>query len=75
MQKLTIVGEAAAHVSDELRDRHPDVPWRRIVDFRNVLVHAYFQFDWPTIWNAATIDAPRLREQVNAILAAEFPAT
>jgi len=42
VQRLTTIGEAAGCLSDELRDRHPEVPWTRIKAFRNVLVHAYF---------------------------------
>lgn len=41
--------------------------------FRNIAVHAYFSVDWPTVWVAATDDAPALRTKVVAILAAEFP--
>ncbi len=32
-QQLTSIGEASRCVSDQLRERHPDVPWRRIADF------------------------------------------
>jgi uncharacterized protein with HEPN domain len=42
VQKLLIIGEAAARTSDELKRRHPQIPWLRIVAFRNILVHAYF---------------------------------
>jgi uncharacterized protein with HEPN domain len=41
VQKLAIVGEAAARVSEELKTRHPQVPWPQIIAFRNILVHAY----------------------------------
>src|ERR1019366_7853263 len=40
--KLAIIGEAAARVSEELKTRHPQVPWPQIIAFRNILVHAYF---------------------------------
>ncbi|MBZ5728353.1 MAG: DUF86 domain-containing protein [Acidobacteriia bacterium] len=45
IQKLTIMGEAAARVSEQLRTRHPQVPWPQIIAFRNILVHAYFGID------------------------------
>jgi uncharacterized protein with HEPN domain len=45
VQKLSIIGEAAARVSDELKTRHPQVPWPQIIAFRNILVHAYFGID------------------------------
>ena len=39
---LQIVGEAVNKLSDELRKRHPEIPWPEIVAMRNVLVHDYF---------------------------------
>ena len=45
VQKLSTIGEAAAHVSEDLTTRHPELPWPQIVAFRNILVHAYFGVD------------------------------
>ena len=36
---LEIVGEAAARVSDDLRQQHPQVPWQDIIGLRNRLIH------------------------------------
>ena len=71
VQKLAIIGEAAARVSEDLKTRHPQVPWPQIVAFRNILVHAYFGIDWDVVWRAARNRCPVLREQVAGILAAE----
>ena len=72
-QRLTVVGEAAARLSPELQQRHPEVPWADIVAFRNFLVHEYFGIHWPIVWQTATDDAPRLRSQIAEILHADFP--
>jgi len=72
VQKLGTIGEAAAHVSEELATRHPEVPWPQIVAFRNILVHAYFGIDWDVVWRAATNRCPVLRVHVAGILATEF---
>jgi uncharacterized protein with HEPN domain len=66
-QKLTIIGEAAAHLSDELTARNPHVPWPAIVSFRNILVHAYFSIDWLLVWDSATREVPELRQCVLAM--------
>ncbi len=71
VQKLGIIGEAAAHVSEEVATRYPEVPWSHIVAFRNILVHAYFGIDWDLVWRAATNRCPVLRVQVAGILASE----
>ena len=71
VQKLAIIGEAAARVSGELKARQPEVPWPQVAAFRNILVHAYFGIDWEVVWRAARNRCPVLREQVALILAAE----
>ena len=70
--KLTIVGEAAARMSDEIRGRNPQIEWRKVIGLRNFLVHEYFGVDRPMVWEVAVVEAPRLRDQVAAILQAEF---
>ena len=71
VHKLSVIGEAAARLSDELTHRHPQVPWAQIVGFRNILIHAYFGIDWDVVWGAAKDRCPILRDQVSRILAAE----
>lgn len=73
LQKLTIIGEAAASLPRDFRTRHPEIEWRDIADFRNFAVHAYFAVDWNIVWVAATQDAPKLRQRIAEILATEYP--
>jgi len=73
VHELTVIGEAAARISPELRLRHPSVPWQDIKGLRNIVVHNYFGIDWTEVWGAAKRDVPVLRGQVAAILQAEFP--
>lgn len=72
LQKLTIIGEASARLSAEFRASHSQIEWRDIIAFRNIAVHEYFAVDWSIVWVAATQDAPKLRVQVEAILASEL---
>lgn len=74
MHKLAVIGEAAAHLSEPVRLLRPDVEWKKIVGFRNVIVHAYFAADETIIWNAATVEVPELRKAVADLLATGFPA-
>ena len=71
VQKLSIIGEAAARVSEDLKTSHTQVPWPQIIAFRNILVHAYFGIDWDVVWLAARNRCPVLRRQIAAILATE----
>lgn len=62
-----IIGEAANHVGDELRNRHPEVPWRQITGMRNRIVHSYWEVDTDILWNVANVEIPRPAEQVRKI--------
>lgn len=46
MRELGVIGEAVNALSDEFKTERPDIPWRSIVDLRNVLTHHY----WDTAW-------------------------
>jgi uncharacterized protein with HEPN domain len=52
----------------DLRDRHPEVPWRDITGARDVLVHEYFRIDLDLAWEMVKKDIPHLAEQVKEIL-------
>jgi uncharacterized protein with HEPN domain len=71
LQKLTVIGEAAAHLSHAFREAHPQVEWRDIVAFRNIAVHAYFAVQWEIVWATAADEVPVLRRQVLEILQTE----
>lgn len=66
---LEILGESARGVSSELRRMHPEVPWPTIVASRNVLAHRYFDVDVGKVWGTIERDLPRLRSQLQAIVA------
>jgi len=69
LHNLQIVGESCRALSAQFRDAHPEIPWSRIVGMRNVLVHDYFGIDTDVVWEAVQKDVPRLREQIEAIIA------
>jgi uncharacterized protein with HEPN domain len=75
LQKLLIIGESAARLSDDFKAKRPELPWRDIVGFRNIAIHAYFAVDWEIVWGAAKINAPQLRNQIAEILSKDYPNT
>lgn len=72
VQKLALIGEASAHVPSEFRERHPNIPWPKIVAFRNILIHAYFGIDWDEVWRSATKECSVLKSQIESVLRIEF---
>ena len=67
LHSLTIIGEAASRLSEEIRTLHPEVPWRRIIAFRHRLVHGYGELDLDLVWEVALTLVPVLRDQVERI--------
>ena len=66
---IMIIGEAANKLTKEFRDSHQEVPWRQIVDMRNVLVHGYYNTSPLFVWETYTNDLPFLKEQVEKYIA------
>ena len=75
LQKLIVIGEAAAKLSNEFRERHLEVEWSDIVAFRNIAVHVYFSVDWSIVWVTASADVPVLRKIVAEILLSDYVST
>jgi uncharacterized protein with HEPN domain len=68
LHHLQIIGEAAARVSDEFQEQHPDVPWYKIIGMRNILVHDYFRIDINAVWSVVENDIPVLYNQIRRLL-------
>ena len=73
LRQLTIVGEAAKRVSEEFRTRHPDIPWRRVAGFRDVVVHDYFKVDLQEVWRIVQGDVPPLIDMIEPLVPPENP--
>lgn len=67
LRNLEVLGEAAKGIPDDVRQRHPDVDWRGLAGLRDILAHAYFALDDPTLWKIVQIDIPRVIELLGPI--------
>jgi uncharacterized protein with HEPN domain len=51
IRNFEIIGEAANKIPDILKNEYPDVEWRQMIGFRNVLIHDYFEIDVESVWD------------------------
>ena len=70
LRNLGLIGEAATHVPAAIREAHPAIPWRRIVDLRNRLAHGYLKIDDRLVWSILRDDVPALLPALRGLLAA-----
>ncbi len=61
LRRLETLADAAGKLPQPIRDRHPEIPWRDVQDFRNVAAHAYTEIDLEVVWRIVVDDLPLLR--------------
>lgn len=67
-RNLEIIGEAARRISEDLKQEHPEIPWRKIIAQRNVLIHEYGDIDYEEIWKVVSFHLPRLIDQIRPLI-------
>jgi uncharacterized protein with HEPN domain len=60
LRNLELIGEAATHIPDTVRQSNPQIPWRMIIATRNRLIHGYLGIDNDTLWSIIQTDIPTL---------------
>jgi len=60
VRNLELIGEAATHIPDTVRQSNPQIPWRMIIATRNRLIHGYLGIDNDTLWSIIQTDIPTL---------------
>lgn len=69
IRNFEIIGEAARNLTETTRNRCPEVPWTRIITFRNRLAHGYWGVDLSIVADVIHSDLPVLRAAVQRLIA------
>ena len=67
IRSLEIIGEAAKNIPDSFREKHSEIPFRKIAGFRDILSHAYFGVSMDRVWNIIEKDLPDLKKEIEKI--------
>jgi uncharacterized protein with HEPN domain len=73
VRNLEIIGEAVKHLPQELLIRSPAIDWRKIAGLRDVVIHEYFGVDEDILWDIVQHKIPVLLDEVQRLIASEFP--
>jgi len=64
LRNLQTLAESSQRLSDGFKDSHPNIPWRSLAGFRNILVHDYLGIDQEVVWSIIERDLAMLASAV-----------
>ncbi len=64
VRNLQTLTESSQRLSSEIKGTEPQIPWRDLAGFRNVIVHGYLGVDLGAVWLVIEQDLPALTEAV-----------
>ena len=68
LRKLEVIGQAVKNLSDAMKSRQPDVPWKQIAGMRDKVIHDYFGVNLEIVWAVNEKELPKLERAVHALL-------
>jgi len=67
IRSLEVIGEAVKNLPESFREKHPEIPWKNIAGFRDILSHAYFGVNMERVWNIIENDLSVLKKEIEKI--------
>lgn len=66
-RNLEIIGEAVKNLPDDIRQMRPDIEWKKIARFRDMIVHHYFRVNLEVVWDVLENHIVELEKAVRQI--------
>ena len=68
VRSLEIIGEAVKNLPEDLKNKYPEVEWRKVAGMRDRLIHGYFDIDYKLVWDVVLNKIPELKKKIKKIL-------
>lgn len=66
-RNFSIIGEAVARLDNNLKEQFPQINWRQVKDFRNIIIHDYFGIDDTIVWDIIQFDLDQLGKDIQEV--------
>jgi len=71
IRNFEIIGEASKNITPEIKDKYPEIPWKKMYGLRNLIAHEYFGIDYEMIWEISKNNLPQNSIDLKNILEKE----
>lgn len=68
IRRFEIIGEAVRRLDQDFREQFPELPWKKMVGMRDMLIHGYDEVDLEYVWKLASEGLAEVKEKVSQIL-------
>ncbi len=67
VRRMEIIGEAIKNIPMSIRNTNPLIPWKEMANFKNLLIHSYFEVSVNRVWKTIKNDLPKIKENLSKI--------
>lgn len=67
-RRIEIIGEAMKAIPQNIKEKHPQIPWKEFSEIRNFLTHVYFGVNAKRLWYVIKKDLPELKKEIKRII-------
>ena len=68
MRCFEVIGEIVKRLDPSLIAKQPQIPWRQLAGFRDILIHQYDKIDLEIVWDSIENDLPPLEAAAQSLL-------
>lgn len=72
VRNIEVIGEATKNISNELKGKYPQVPWKELAGVRDKLIHHYFGVNYDIVWTIVKEELPEIIFQIEEIFDKEI---
>jgi len=72
VKNLEVIGEAVKNIPQDIKNRKPEIEWKKIAGLRDILTHEYFGINFEIVWDVIMKKIPDLKKNVTDLLSEKY---